>query len=198
MQFLVKLSTVLGNFHCHLKTSVTQFPLPLEIECRSFSGDSRNHVWTNQMRNQQQLQTALDLHPQQHPIARDLHSSSTQKLVAHVFVECKLIKCKWDSSFSTWHSTKWKVHIYSACNGFYTPFTKCVHKAACIDVSHASMFPYKPHIVHLCNLRTLSKSLRFIVFKVQWKYTTSSILSHQHCLPCSTLLLNGTPIGNCP
>ena len=88
-----------GNFNCHPKTSVTQFPLPLEIECHSFSGDSRSHMCLNQLRNQQQLQTALDSHPKQHPIARDLHSTSTQKLVAHVFAKFRLInKCNWDRS----------------------------------------------------------------------------------------------------
>ena len=40
--------TVAANFQCHPKTSVTQFPLPLEIEWRVIWDDICNPVWLKQ------------------------------------------------------------------------------------------------------------------------------------------------------
>ena len=47
MQPLVQFSAVARNFHCHMKLSVTQFPLAVEFECRSNSDDTRNPMFLN-------------------------------------------------------------------------------------------------------------------------------------------------------
>ena len=167
--------SVAANFHCHLKTSVTRFPLPLEIERRRIWFDTRNPLCLKRTEPKNKC---------------DTHSAYTQKLQSLLFnSHITNVTGHWardtQSEKRCIQWLQWELHSRHKCHA-QSYMHRCLsHFNGCRQTSH-NIFQRHENFEQSARVSLFGN---FIDAALNCAFTVNNIVCHaQYCFPSALIV----------